>query len=48
MIGQIKVHEVRHTGAALQACRPFTLEEFIKLVELASAAAPNEVKSVCF
>lgn len=48
MIGVVKKHEVRRTGVASQARRPFSLEEFQKLLAITDGITNNEEKSARF
>ena len=48
LIGQIKVHKVRRTGAGLQARRAFSLEEFLTLLSIVQAITNDDEKSSCF
>jgi len=48
MVKSIKKHEVRHTGVALQAQRPFTYKEMILLLDLALVVLPDSSKRLRF
>ena len=48
LISAIKVHEVRRQGVPSQARRPFSYDEFLKLLAVADAITNNEAKSCRF
>ena len=48
MIGVVKVHKVHQTVSHLQATRAFTLEEFIKLLQISEPVVHNEGKCARF
>ena len=47
-VGVVKVHKVRQTSSKSQATRAFSMEEFIKLLQVSEAVLHNNTKCACF